>query len=415
MLKKIGFGFAGILLAASPLIASAQTADASSQIAALVAEIQQLEAQLAQLQGGSTSPSCINLTNNLYAGESDAQTGGDVTTLQQFLGISPTTGYFGPATLQAVQTWQSAHSVVSSGTPDTTGYGFVGPQTRVAMGCGGNATATTTSTSSNVTVAATAVSTANGSAATVASSQVQAQDVTVGTGTMATPGSIVSITYTGKLADGTVFDSSAAHANTPLTFTLGAQGLIPGLQIGINGMRVGGERLITIPPDLAYGGQVVKDPTGAITIPANSTLTFDVQLLQVQAATAANTGGSVSNTLPVVNEQCSANTVFTTNLQQGSVDPQVAAVKLFLGAPLGSNSTLFDSTLTQYVEAFQQKYASSILAPVGKTVSDGIWGFAERAKANFIESQCSNNTQASSAVPVMATGSTNFAGTHISN
>ena len=84
----------------------------------------------------STNQSCLNLSANLYAGITDATTGGQVSQLQSFLGVSPT-GYFGLMTLQAVQTWQSNHGVVSSGSPDTTGYGFVGPQTRAAMGCGG--------------------------------------------------------------------------------------------------------------------------------------------------------------------------------------------------------------------------------------------------------------------------------------
>jgi len=115
--------------------------------------------------------------------------------------------------------------------------------------------------------------------------QVQGQDVKVGTGTQATPGSQVSVLYVGKLSDGTVFDSSAAHGNQPLTFTLGAQGLIAGFQIGVNGMKVGGERLLAIPPSLGYGAQDIKDSAGKVIIPANSTLVFDVQLVSVAPGT----------------------------------------------------------------------------------------------------------------------------------
>jgi FKBP-type peptidyl-prolyl cis-trans isomerase len=125
--------------------------------------------------------------------------------------------------------------------------------------------------------------------ATDTSQQVQGQDVKVGTGETAAPGSQVSVLYVGKLADGTVFDSSAAHGNTPLVFVLGAQGLIPGFQIGVNGMKVGGERLLAIPPSLGYGAQDVKDSTGKVIIPANSTLVFDVQLVKVAAAPATST------------------------------------------------------------------------------------------------------------------------------
>src|SRR3989344_1881262 len=72
--------------------------------------------------------------------------------------------------------------------------------------------------------------------------QVQAQDVTVGTGALAEPGSIVSVLYVGRLEDGTVFDSSEAHGNEPLVFQLGAPGIIPGFQTGGDGMREGGAR-----------------------------------------------------------------------------------------------------------------------------------------------------------------------------
>ena len=136
---------------------------------------------------------------------------------------------------------------------------------------------TTTATSTGTT--------ATGNTGTASSTQVQAQDVVVGTGAQATPGSVVSVLYVGKLSDGTVFDSSAAHGNQPLTFTLGTQGLIPGFQIGVNGMKVGGERLMAIPPGLGYGTTDVKDSTGKVIIPANSTIVFDVKLVNVQAST----------------------------------------------------------------------------------------------------------------------------------
>lgn len=129
-------------------------------------------------------------------------------------------------------------------------------------------------------------------ASTTDQTTVQAQDVTVGTGTQAVPGSIVSVLYVGKLTNGTVFDSSAAHNNQPLTFTLGDQSLIPGFQIGVNGMKVGGERLMAVPPTLGYGTQDVKDANGNVIIPANSTLVFDVKLVNVQAGTTTQSTAS---------------------------------------------------------------------------------------------------------------------------
>lgn len=113
--------------------------------------------------------------------------------------------------------------------------------------------------------------------------QVAGQDVTVGTGKEAGPGSIVSVLYVGRLQDGTVFDSSEANGNQPLKFQLGADGLIPGFQIGINGMKEGGERRIAIPPEFAYGAQEIKDPAGKVIIPTNSTVIFDIKLLTVEA------------------------------------------------------------------------------------------------------------------------------------
>ncbi|MDO8552446.1 MAG: FKBP-type peptidyl-prolyl cis-trans isomerase [bacterium] len=105
--------------------------------------------------------------------------------------------------------------------------------------------------------------------------QVQGQEVKVGTGAEAIPGTIVTVEYEGKLTDGTVFDSSAAQGK-PLVFTLGSEGIIPGFQVGVNGMKVGGERLLAVPPSLAYGAEQVG------TIPPNSTLIFNVKLIKVE-------------------------------------------------------------------------------------------------------------------------------------
>ncbi len=115
--------------------------------------------------------------------------------------------------------------------------------------------------------------------------QVAGQDAVIGTGKEAVPGSAVAILYVGMLQDGTVFDSSAANNNQPLTFTLGEPGIIPGFQIGVNGMKEGGERRISVPPELGYGNQDVKDPSGKVIIPANSTIIFDIKLVEVGTAT----------------------------------------------------------------------------------------------------------------------------------
>jgi peptidylprolyl isomerase len=78
------------------------------------------------------------------------------------------------------------------------------------------------------------------------------------------------------LADGTKFDSSL-DAGQPFEFTLGAGQVIPGWDEGVTGMNVNGTRLLVIPPELAYGASGYPP-----TIPANATLTFEVQLVAIK-------------------------------------------------------------------------------------------------------------------------------------
>jgi FKBP-type peptidyl-prolyl cis-trans isomerase len=101
------------------------------------------------------------------------------------------------------------------------------------------------------------------------------QDTLVGGGEMATPGSRVVVHYTGKFTNGQVFDSSVTRGE-PFQFTLGSGQVIKGWDEGIEGMRVGGKRTLTIPPELGYG------PNDYGPIPGNSTLIFDVELLKVE-------------------------------------------------------------------------------------------------------------------------------------
>ncbi len=101
------------------------------------------------------------------------------------------------------------------------------------------------------------------------------EDLVVGDGKMADPGLVVSVHYTGWLTDGTKFDSSLDRGR-PYRFQLGAGQVIRGWEEGVRGMRVGGKRKLTIPPDLAYG------PGGMGPIPPNATLVFEVQLVGVE-------------------------------------------------------------------------------------------------------------------------------------
>jgi len=126
-------------------------------------------------------------------------------------------------------------------------------------------------------------STSNTNQTPTTTPQVEGQDLTVGTGTQAIPESIVSVLYVGMLESGTVFDSSEkSNNNKPLVFQLGNPDIVPGFQIGVNGMRVGGQRRISIPPELGYGDREIKDTSGAVVIPARSKLIFDVRLVDVK-------------------------------------------------------------------------------------------------------------------------------------
>ena len=99
-------------------------------------------------------------------------------------------------------------------------------------------------------------------------------DIRVGCGAPVQTGQRVSIQYTGWLASGTVFDTSRQPGRTAFTFLLGGNQVIPGLEDGLRGMRVGGHRRLVLPPSLAYGF-AGRPPV----IPPKATLTIDVEVL----------------------------------------------------------------------------------------------------------------------------------------
>jgi FKBP-type peptidyl-prolyl cis-trans isomerase len=101
-------------------------------------------------------------------------------------------------------------------------------------------------------------------------------DQTVGTGDVAIVGKNVSVHYTGWLENGKKFDSSVDRGQ-PFSFPLGAGRVIKGWDEGVQGMKVGGKRKLTIPSDLGYGSR----GAGGV-IPPNATLIFDVELLGVR-------------------------------------------------------------------------------------------------------------------------------------
>ena len=100
-------------------------------------------------------------------------------------------------------------------------------------------------------------------------------DIVVGEGDEIQSGQLISVHYIGTLAGGTVFDSSRDRG-TPFQYIFGAGQVILGWERGLTGMRVGGQRTLVIPSELAYGDQ------GIGIIPAGATLFFEIELLEVE-------------------------------------------------------------------------------------------------------------------------------------
>src|SRR6266571_3506605 len=115
------------------------------------------------------------------------------------------------------------------------------------------------------------------STATPPSAPYSATDLREGTGAAATQGRTVTVSYTGWLYDPTKPESKGTQFDTSANFSfqLGVGRVIQGWDMGVLNMKVGGQRRLVIPPNLGYGSQMVGS------IPPNSTLVFDVMLLNV--------------------------------------------------------------------------------------------------------------------------------------
>lgn len=111
--------------------------------------------------------------------------------------------------------------------------------------------------------------------AKVSTAKLEIKDIKEGTGPEAKVGDLVEVHYTGRLDDGTVFDSS--RGKNPYPVRLGDGAVIPGWEQGLLGMKVGGQRQLTIPPELAYGAK------GRPGIPPNAYLFFDVELASLKS------------------------------------------------------------------------------------------------------------------------------------
>jgi len=103
------------------------------------------------------------------------------------------------------------------------------------------------------------------------------EDIVVGDGNEAKDHNKVVVNYTGTFENGSVFDSSLKPGRDPFTFTLGVGSVIKGWDQGVKGMKVGGKRKLVIPSELGYG-----DKGAGNVIPPNTTLYFEVELLEVE-------------------------------------------------------------------------------------------------------------------------------------
>ena len=113
------------------------------------------------------------------------------------------------------------------------------------------------------------------SSSTTTASGLVIEDISEGSGEAAQAGQHVTVHYTGWLTDGAKFDSSKDR-DEPFDFPLGARHVIAGWDEGVQGMKVGGVRKLTIPPNLGYGAR----GAGGV-IPPNATLLFEVELLAI--------------------------------------------------------------------------------------------------------------------------------------
>lgn len=110
----------------------------------------------------------------------------------------------------------------------------------------------------------------------IRSAELKVEHLVEGTGAQPQEGEIVAVHYTGRLANGTVFDSSVERGE-PIEFVLGQGQVIAGWDMGIAQLKVGGKAILTIPPELGYGKRGYPG-----VIPPNAVLTFEVELVEVK-------------------------------------------------------------------------------------------------------------------------------------
>ncbi|MBF9238876.1 FKBP-type peptidyl-prolyl cis-trans isomerase [Hymenobacter sp. BT683] len=162
-------------------------------------------------------------------------------------------------------------------------------------------------------------------------------------GVKITPGTTVSVLYTGRLLDaaGTVFDATSLRANTPINFVVGAGRLIPGFEEGIALMHIGDKAELIIPSGLAYGSRANGN------IPANSVVRFEVEVLDYKAIDdALITKYFVDKNVTTAQKQPSGIYFLPITTNPTALKPTVGSLVsvLYTGRFLDANGTVFDAS-----------------------------------------------------------------------
>lgn len=185
---------------------------------------------------------------------------------------------------------------------------------------------------------------------------------------LATAGQVVSILYTGKLLNGTVFDATSQRDNTPLSFRYGTNRVLAGIEEGLSLMHKGDKAILLIPSGLAYGSNA------SATIPANSVIRFEIELVDLNPTFAVPDDGLITryltkNNITTAQKQASGLYFVPTTVNTAGVPVTAGKTVSVLYTGKLLNGTVFDAT--------SQRNNVPFSFVVGATPKNVIAGFDE--------------------------------------